>query len=145
MKVLFLCRGNVARSQIAEAFFRKQSGDNLKAISAGIKLSRGEQRIEEFGSVVENLITATKEEGIDISKNRCKEVTKEMADEADKIILIVDDEDPVPDYLTESPKSIRWDVPDPKGKSLEFTRKVRDEIKKRVKSLLEEMSGGKEE
>ena len=138
-KILFICRGNVARSQIAEAFCERYTEGKIQAISAGTKLSRDEQTIEEFGSVVDNLTTATKEEGIDISKNVCKKVNKEMANRADKIVLIVDEEDPVPDYLTENPQAVRWDIPDPKGKSLEFTRKVREEIKERVKELITEL------
>ncbi|MEF8847433.1 MAG: low molecular weight phosphatase family protein [Candidatus Paceibacterota bacterium] len=137
-KILFICRGNVARSQIAEAFCEQYTEGAIQATSAGTKLSRGEQTIEEFGSVVDNLITVMKEEEIDISKNMCKEVSREMANGADKIVLIVDDEDPVPDYLAESSKTVRWDIPDPKGKSLKFHREVRDKIKEGVKELLKD-------
>ncbi|MEF8846858.1 MAG: arsenate reductase ArsC [Candidatus Paceibacterota bacterium] len=138
-KILFICRGNVARSQIAKEIFNKQAGENFKALSAGTKLSRGEQTIGEFGSIVDNLITVTKEEGIDISQNKSKEINREIVSNVDKVILIMDDEDPVPDYLVDNPKVTRWTIKDPKGKSLEFTRKVRDEIKRRVKELITEL------
>ena len=66
---------------------------------------------------------------ISISKNIRKQITKEMIDSFDKIILVMDNRDLIPDYLVDNPKVIRWDVLDPKGQSLEFTRQIKDQIK----------------
>lgn len=138
MKILFICRGNVGRSQIAEAFFRREAGDLFEVISAGTKLSGPEQPIEEIVNV-DNLLNSMKEVGLDISKKIRRQVTKEIADNSDKIILIVDDKDPIPDYLIDNPKTIRWEVSDLKGQSLESHRESRDQIEELVRSLIKNL------
>jgi arsenate reductase len=139
MKILFVCRGNVGRSQMAEALFNKEANGEIEAISAGTKLSGPEQSIGVIADV-SNVLEVMKEDGLDISKNIRKQLTKEMADSADKIILTVDERDPIPDYLIENPKVIKWHVIDPKGQSLEFTRKSRDQIKGLIKDLIKEIN-----
>ncbi len=128
MKVLFVCRGNVGRSQIAEALLKKVAGDRFKVSSAGTKLSGPEQPIGELMPAIKEVLDVMNEVGVDVSHNIRKQVTEKMANDADKIILVVDGNDPIPDYLTRNPKVIKWDVLDPKGKDLEFTRKVKDQI-----------------
>ncbi|MFA6437070.1 MAG: low molecular weight phosphatase family protein [Candidatus Paceibacterota bacterium] len=140
MKILFVCRGNVGRSQIAEALFNKETNGEIEAISAGTKLSGPEQPIGKITADVKNVFEVMKEDGLDISKNIRKQLTKEMADSADKIIFTVDERDPIPDYLIGNPKVIKWHVIDPKGQSLEFTRKSRDQIKELIKDLIKDIN-----
>lgn len=138
MKILFVCRGNVGRSQIAEGLFNKMAAERgvaHNATSAGTKLSGPEQPLYELGDAIEHVVTVMKEEGVDISRCTRNQVTKEMVDEADRVVLVVDENDPIPEYLTDNPKVTRWDVLDPKGQSLEFTREVRDQIKGHIKSF----------
>ncbi len=127
MKILFVCRGNVGRSQIAEALFSKIAPQH-EVLSAGTKLSGPEQPLGELRPGTDIVIDAMKEIGMDISNYRRKEVTKKMADDADKIVMVVDERDPVPDYLLNNPKVIIWDVLDPKGRTLEFTINTRKQI-----------------
>ena len=108
MKFLFVCRGNVGRSQMAEALFRKMTNGKYEVSSAGTKLSGPEQKLKEF-SGAETLIACVKEEGIDVSENIRKQVTENMAADADKIILVIDETDPVPEYLLEQQKSDEMD------------------------------------
>lgn len=136
MKVLFICRGNVGRSQIAESLFKKMTDDSFEVISAGTKLSGPEQPIGELSPAIDNVLTVMNEDGIDISKNIRHQVTELMANSSDKIILVVDEYDPIPDYLVDNPKVIRWSVPDPKNQSLEFTRNVRNQIKNLIEDFL---------
>lgn len=136
MKILFVCRGNVARSQMAEELLNKIAPGDFEVTSAGTKLSGPEQSIGELGPVMENVLAVMNEEGIDMSKNIRNQVTPEMADNADKIIMIIDDLDPVPDYLIDNAKVERWDVLDPKGQSLEFTRDVKNQIKNLVEGFV---------
>ena len=138
MKVLFVCRGNVGRSQIAEALLKKKAGGFFRVSSAGTKLSGPEQPIGELMPDVDNLLKVMTEIGVDVSFNIRRRVTPEMADEADKIIMLVDDQDQVPDYLTNNSKVIKWDIPDLKGKDTEFTRKTRNRISELVDKLIEE-------
>ena len=129
MNILLVCRGNVARSQIAEAVFKRTAFGIHDVVSAGTKLSGPEQPIGELMPAISEVLEVMREDGDEIAHYVRKSVTEEMAEKADKIILIVDDRDPIPEYLLNNTKTIRWDVLDPKGQSLEFTRTVRDQIK----------------
>ena len=134
MKILFVCRGNVGRSQIAEALYILYGNKENEVFSAGTKLSGPEDLIINLPGV-SHVIEVMREEGSDISAVVRNQVTPEMADLADKIILVVDDNDPIPDYLQNNPKVIRWNVADPKGASLEETREIKNQIKELIMAL----------
>ena len=138
MKVLFLCKGNVGRSQIAEALFRKKFGDQYEVISAGTKLSGPEQPIGELMPNIKEVLDVMNEEGLDVSTAIRNQLTKEMTDEADKVVVIMEDQEELPEYLINSPKVVRWNVPDPKGKDLETTRQIKDHIRKLVENWVQE-------
>lgn len=98
MKILFVCRANVGRSQIAEAVFNKLMKKDL-AISAGIEPHKWEnKKIDE----AEKLIKSMKEIGCDLKNKISKRITKEMVDSADKIVVIGVDKNTWPDYVTSS-------------------------------------------
>ncbi|MFA6295080.1 MAG: arsenate reductase ArsC [Candidatus Paceibacterota bacterium] len=136
MKILFICKGNVGRSQIAEALFRKMTNNKVDVISAGTKLSGPEQPIGELMPQIKEVLDVMNEEGVDISKSVRKQLTEKMVEDSDKVIAIIEDDEVLPDYLIKSSKLVRWNVPDPKGKELEFTRKTRDQIKAYIQDLL---------
>ena len=136
MKILFVCRGNVGRSQMAEALFRKMTGDKYEVSSAGTKLSGPEQKLKEL-PLAENLIKCMEEEGIDVSDCIRNPVTQEMVESANKVVLIIGEEDFVPDYLINNPKVSKWITPDPKGQDLDFHRMVRDQIKIKLETLIQ--------
>ena len=135
MKILFICKGNVGRSQIAEALFRKKFGDKHSVISAGTKISAPEQPIGELMPQIQEVLDVMNEEGIDVSKAIRKQLTETMVSEADVAIAIMVEEEVLPDYLLSYPKLMRWDIPDPKGKDLEFTRNVKNEIKEYIEKF----------
>lgn len=135
MKILFICKGNVGRSQIAEALFRKKFGDTHEVVSAGTALSGPEQPIGELMPNIKEVLDVMQEEGMDVSMYARQQMTPQMVEDADKVVAIVEDEIVLPDYLSNSPKLVRWNVPDPKGKDLEFTRDVKDEIKSLIETL----------
>jgi protein-tyrosine-phosphatase len=136
MKILFICKGNVGRSQIAEALFRKKFGDAHEVVSAGTALSGPEQPIGELMPNIKEVLDVMQEEGMDVSMYVRNQLTEKMIEDADKVVAIVEEDFLLPEYLLDSPKLIRWNVPDPKGKDLEFTR----EVKNQIKSFIEEMS-----
>ncbi len=138
MKILFVCKGNVGRSQMAEALFRQEFGDAHEVSSAGTKLGGPEQPIRELMPAVKEVFDVMKEIGLDISDASRTQLTERMVTSADKVIVILEDEEPLPSYLSDSPKLIRWNVPDPKGQDLVFTRNVRDDIKNRIEKILTE-------
>jgi len=124
--VLFVCVGNAGRSQMAEAFFNRLANGRARAISAGTKPA---------GAVDAQTIEVMREVGIDISAARPKALTMEMLDQADRVVTMgcgVEGVCPASFVETED-----WQLEDPKGKSLEEVRRIRDEIKTRVTRLLE--------
>lgn len=135
MKVLFLCKGNVGRSQIAEMLFRKKFGAKHEVFSAGLQISGPEQPIGELVPGIQEVLDVMSEEGIDVSKNIRRQVTEKMVADVDKVVVIIEDEAVLPDYISNSGKCTRWSIADPKGMDLENTRKIKDLIKERIEFL----------
>ena len=132
MKVLFVCRGNVGRSQMASAFFNKISEKN-QSLSAGTHVGENEGKyLHEF------VIRCMAESDFDLSKNIRRQLAPEMVKEVDKVVVITEKED-LPNYVKNSKKLIFWDVEDGKGKSYEFHCKIRDQIRNLVEKLVKEI------
>lgn len=111
---------------MAEAFFNSIA-KNAVAESAGIKPA---EKIDEMA------IEVMKEIGIDISNKKPRVITPEMNEEFD-LIVTMGCVDGCP--LTPKEKTIEWNIADPKGKGFGEYIKVRDEIKRKVKKLVEEI------
>jgi protein-tyrosine-phosphatase len=128
--VLFVCVQNAGRSQIAEGFFKKYAPKGFKVQSAGTK------PVSQINPIV---VEAMREVGIDISKQKSKEITEEMMRSSDPIVNMgCMDKNFCPTLFL--PKVIDWNLEDPKGKSIEKVREIRDEIEKRVKELVAEIA-----
>ena len=128
--VLFVCVHNSGRSQMAEAFFNNLAGGKAQALSAGT------QPADEVNPVV---VEAMKEAGMDISGKKPKMLTMDMVEKAERMITMgcgAEAEAVCPASFIETED---WDLEDPKGKSLEQVRKIRDEVKERVIKLLNEL------
>jgi arsenate reductase len=128
--VLFVCVENAGRSQIAEGFFKKYAPKGFKAQSAGTK------PVSQINPIV---VEAMIEVGIDISKQKSKELTDEMIRESDNVINMgCMDKNFCPTIWL--PKVIEWNLEDPKGKSIQEVREIRDKIEKRVKEIVAEIT-----
>ncbi len=135
MKILFICRGNVGRSQMAAALFTKYSG--IKACSAGTKIfEEKNQKIKDI-PLAEPVIRFMKKEGIDVSENTRIQLTPEMVQEFDKIIVMAEPET-IPEYLSNSNKMEFWDIEDPKGMDDEGYEKIISQIKSKLKQFIKE-------
>ena len=133
MCVLFVCVGNAARSQMAEALFNHMASGDSIAASVG---TRPADRVSSKAAA------AMDEMGIDISGAKPKPLTAQMVRETDRIITMCGEDSCK--FLPEGkPKIERWSIEDPRGKDLEKVRETRDEIKERVKQLIEEMKNGR--
>lgn len=136
-KILFICGANRCRSQIAEAFFNKFS-ENLfwHALSVGTKdVAEGKKLYEcDSGPYV---IKCMKDFDLDLTKNLTKQITLEMAREADKIIVMAEP-DICPAYLFNNSRVIFWQVKNPEViySDICFTR---DQIKTLVVDLIEKL------
>ena len=132
--VLFVCVHNSGRSQMAEAFFNKLAVGKARAYSAGT------QPADEVNPMV---VEAMRETGINISGNKPKALTMDMVEKADRMITMgcgAEAEGVCPASFIETED---WALEDPKGKSLDQVRKIRDEVRKRVASLLAELDLGR--
>jgi arsenate reductase len=119
--VLFVCRHNTGRSQIAEAYLRHFGSGAVEVASAGtIPAERPE----------ETVVAAMAEDGIDISEARPKLIDESVAARADRIITMGCDVTGVPRIDDD------WGLPDPKGQPIEKVREIRDLVKSKVKDLL---------
>jgi protein-tyrosine-phosphatase len=128
--VLFVCVENAGRSQIAEGFFKKYVPQGFKVQSAGTK------PVSQINPIV---VEAMKEVGIDISKQKSKELTDGMIRSSDPIVNMgCMDKSFCPTIFL--PKVIEWNLPDPKGQPIEKVREIRDEIEKRVKELVAQIT-----
>ncbi len=128
--VLFVCVENAGRSQMAEGFFKKYAPKGFKSLSAGTK------PVYKLNPIV---VEAMKEVGIDISKQKSKELTDEMIRECDNVVNMgCMDKNFCPTIWL--PKVIEWNLEDPKGKPIEKVREIRNEIEKRTKKLAAEIA-----
>jgi len=128
--VLFVCVENAGRSQMAEEFFKKYAPKGFKSLSAGTK------PVYKLNPIV---VEAMKEVGIDISKQKSKELTDEMIRECNNVVNMgCMDKNFCPTIWL--PKVIEWNLEDPKGKPIEKVREIRDEIEKRTKKLAAEIA-----
>lgn len=122
--VLFVCVHNAGRSQMAAGFARTLSGGAVEVRSGG----------SEPGSAINPVaVAAMAEEGIDIAQAVPQLLTTEAVRESDAVITLgCGDACPIfPGKRYED-----WELEDPAGKDLETVRRVRDDIRGRVESLL---------
>jgi arsenate reductase (thioredoxin) len=123
MNILFVCVENAGRSQIAEGFFnQKYAPKGYRAISAGTR------PVSQINSVA---VQVMNEVGIDISTQKSKIITEDMIRSSAKSVnmgCIERAECP----LLFMNNVIDWGIEDPKGKSIEKVREIRDEIDRRV-------------
>jgi arsenate reductase len=128
--VLFVCVENAGRSQMAEGFFKKYAPHGFKAKSAGTK------PVAQINPIV---VEAMNEVGIDISHQKSKDLDEDMMRSSDPIVNMgCMDKSFCPTVFL--PKVIEWNLPDPKGKSIEKVREIRNEIEERVRNLVAEIT-----
>ena len=134
MKMLFVCKSNVGRSQMAEVFFEKKS-KNGEVKSAGCNPGKWDGKsLKETTHVT----PCMDEVGIDVRKRVSKRITLEMVDWADKIVVFNSDKADWPDCLKNSKKVEVLDVEDPRHGDLDKHREIRDEIKGLVEKFVAE-------
>ena len=125
-EILFVCVENAGRSQMAQAFAEKFG---LRASSAGTVPS----------SLVNPVVVeAMRKRGIDLSRKSPKMLTSDMINYARLVITMgcsVEEACPRPMLAAMQKKLVDWNLDDPKGRSIEEVRKIRDEIEKRVREI----------
>ncbi len=135
MEVLFVCSGNIGRSQMAMEFFNRYSGHGHTAGSAGTNVTVLDEEIggRDDAQVV---LQAMDELGIDMRHNRRTQLTPEMLDEYQRIIVMAEPHK-IPDWLRHHPGFEYWETRNVNGLPLEEVKQVRDEINQKVDALIE--------
>ncbi len=122
--VLFVCKHNTGRSQMAEAYLRHFAGDSVDVRSAGTIAA----------SVPDpTVVSVMAEEGIDISAARPKLLENGVAERADLIITMGCDVEGVPRIDDD------WGLPDPKGQSPALVREIRDMTREKARALADKL------
>ncbi len=131
--VLFVCVENAGRSQMAEAFFRKFTENRFNVISAGTIPSK------ELNPIV---VQVMKEIGIDMNNQNPKMLSESMISNSFKTVNMgCMDKESCPALFVKD--VIDWNIPDPKEKTIEQIREIRDQIKTEVLNLIAAMNDGK--
>lgn len=131
MKYLFVCRANVGRSQAAMGLYNATHSE--KSESAGTITHFQEVALKDREGAV-NIVEAMKEIGIDISNNKPRQITPELLNDFDKIIVMAEPET-IPHWLQNSSKTEIWTIQDAKDQDMETTRKIVEQIKSKVSAL----------
>jgi arsenate reductase (thioredoxin) len=125
--VLFVCEGNIFRSQIAEAFFRAMAPPGWSSKSAGTRPG---------ARVHPGAIAVMAEVGMDLSGQRPKTLDPAAAERAARVIAMCD--------MSSCPAAVlarteRWPIIDPAALPPERWPEIRDEIERRVRGLVAEL------
>ena len=131
--VLFVCLHNAGRSQMSRALFDRAAEGDHRALSAG-------SIADPAGHVHPEVVEVMREVGVDLGAVRPVRLTRELAEQAD-VVVTMGCGDACP-YIP-GKRYLDWDLPDPKGRSIDDVRATRDEIARRVDALLTELSAGR--
>ncbi len=127
--VLFVCLHNAGRSQMSQALFERVADGRHTALSAGT--TPAEQ-------VHPEVVEVMREIGVDLSDRQPRLLTRELAQQVD-VVVTMGCGDACP-YVP-GKRYLDWDLADPKGRSLNDVRAIRDDIEQRVEALVVELDG----
>jgi len=132
-RVLLLCTGNSARSQMAEGLLRHLAGDRFEVFSAGVEPS----------FVRPQAIAAMNEIGIDVSQHRSKSVDEFLDKQLDYVITVCDHASQRCPIFPGDVTRIHWSIDDPvvggsEELQLEAFRRARDELQQRIRVFIEQ-------
>ncbi len=131
-RVIFVCTGNSARSQMAEALLRREGGDRFEVVSAGVKPR----------PVHPLTVRALAEAGIDVSRARSKSVTEFLGQPFDYVITVCDRARESCPVFPGGAQTLHWGFDDPAeaegsdAERLAAFRRVLTEIAGRVRRFV---------
>lgn len=125
--VLFVCIHNAGRSQMAAGYLRHLGAGRIDVLSAGSAPAE---------SINPSAVEAMAEEGIDISAEQPKILTNDAVKVSD-VVVTMGCGDTCPFYPGKRYED--WVLEDPAGKGVESVRPIRDEIRRRIEQLIDEL------
>ncbi|MEW1774091.1 arsenate reductase ArsC [Streptomyces sp. NPDC086777] len=126
--VLFVCVHNAGRSQMAAAFLTHLAGDRVQVRSAGSAPA---------ATVNPAVVDAMAEVGIDVSAEVPKVLTVEAVQASD-VVITMGCGDTCPVFPGK--RYLDWELQDPAGHGVDAVRPIRDEIEKRIRTLIDEIT-----
>ena len=125
-RVMFVCKKNSRRSQMAEGFARTLGAGMIEVASSGLEASKVDPKAVEVMAEI----------GIDISNQTSKPLSDFKSDDYDAVISLCGCGVNLPEAWVLREIFQDWQLDDPEGQPIETFYRVRDEIKERVASLL---------
>jgi len=129
-KIMFVCKKNSRRSQMAEGFAKTIGKDRVEVVSAGLEAS----------FIDPKTIEVMKEVGIDISNQSSKPLSDFKAEDFDVVISLCGCGVSLPPEWVTREIFEDWQLDDPEGEGLETFRRIRSEVKERVEDLINRLS-----
>ncbi|MBE9040238.1 arsenate reductase, glutathione/glutaredoxin type [Oscillatoriales cyanobacterium LEGE 11467] len=129
-KIIFVCKRNSCRSQMAEGFARQFGMGKIQVASAGLEDSR----------VHPTAIEVMAEMGIDITKQTSNPLSQFRATDYDGVISLCGCGTNLPAAWVSREVFEDWFLDDPDGQPLSTFRRVRDEIQEKVMQLIDQLS-----
>lgn len=126
-KILFLCTGNAARSQMAEGLARANHDDKLDVVSAGSRPA---------GFVHPNAIRALADIGIDIHDAQSKSADEFLADPFDVVVTVCDSAAADCPSWPGAKRIEHWSIEDPSWGGYEAFVETRNDLKRRIDELV---------
>ena len=126
-QIMFVCKKNSCRSQMAEGFAKTLGAGKVAVTSSGLESSE----------VNQTAVKVMSEIGIDIGNQTSKPLSDFNAEDYDVVISLCGCGVNLPGDWVVREVFEDWQLDDPAGEPIETFRRVRDEIKDRVKSLVE--------
>ena len=117
---------------MAEAFYNRVHPGCAKSAGTVVDIPGEKLSSRHKGA---NALVVMKEIGIDISDKTRREVTRKMLDDFDKVIVMAEPYT-LPHYLINNPKVDYWSIENPVYMDIEDTRKIRDQILKKIKTIV---------
>jgi protein-tyrosine-phosphatase len=136
-KVLFICRGNWFRSQMAAAIYNKitntENADSVGAYVGALDEPEGRFLVDLFPT--EDFFEVMEENGMNVRDCKTKGLKENMLSEYDIVVSMAEEIDS-PTYLNSNKNVIRWNVENPKSVDREIAQDTFDKIYKLVQGLI---------
>jgi len=128
--VMFVCKKNSRRSQMAEGFARTLGNGKIEVTSSGLEAS----------SVDPTTVQVMSEIGIDISDQASKPLSDFNPEDYDAVISLCGCGVNLPEEWVLREVFQDWQLDDPEGQTIDTFRRVRNEVKERVATLIQSLS-----
>src|SRR6266511_3645456 len=136
-KILFICKGNNCRSQIAKAIYTRLTNSN-DASSAGTHVDGDGETLEQFSKrpeVNSYTLDVMRDAGYDLSDKHQNQLTQDMV-KGYNLIISMAAKRYAPQWLAKAPNYMYWKITGPKGGSYAITKRAKDEVGRRVHELI---------